>query len=186
MGIRNTATLHHPPRGPCGATPMQARRVADTTLYDALGVSPDASDEDIRRAYRRMAMRHHPDKNPNNRDEAEEAFKLVAHAYEVLGDERSRQVYDVYGLEGVAGERDAGGAGGSYRHGADPFAGTRDPFEIFQAFFGGRDPFASFFDEGFGSPFGGPMFAQTPLSASPFSAAFGGAGGFGGGFGGGG
>ncbi|RKP27680.1 hypothetical protein SYNPS1DRAFT_12323, partial [Syncephalis pseudoplumigaleata] len=62
-------------------------------LYAALGVAKDASDEEIRRSYRRLALRYHPDKNPNAADQ----FKAINHAYEVLSDRKKRAVYDRYG-----------------------------------------------------------------------------------------
>jgi len=75
--------------------------------YNILGVSADASAEEIKKAYRTLAMKYHPDKNPGNR-EAEERFKSAAEAYEVLGDLEKRKIYDRYG---VAGLKDSGYSG---------------------------------------------------------------------------
>ena len=74
---------------------MRRRRDAKFDYYAILGIKQDASADDIKRAYRRMAMKHHPDKNPNN-PEAEAMFKLCAEAYEVLSDTDKRDTYDHY------------------------------------------------------------------------------------------
>ena len=65
--------------------------------YEVLGVSQGASDGDIKKAYRRIAMKHHPDRNPDNK-EAEEKFKEANEAFEVLSDNQKRGRYDQYGL----------------------------------------------------------------------------------------
>jgi len=70
--------------------------------YEILGVNKKASDDDIKRAYRRMAIKYHPDKNPNNKD-AEKKFKECSEAYEVLSDSEKRQRYDRFGHEGLRG-----------------------------------------------------------------------------------
>lgn len=93
--------------------------VKDTKYYDALGVSPDASESELKKAYRKLALKYHPDKNPN----AGEKFKEISHAYEVLSDAERRQVYDRFGEEGLQG----GGMG------ADPMSAE----DLFASFFGG-------------------------------------------------
>lgn len=98
--------------------------------YETLGVARNATDDEIKRAYRDLARRYHPDSNPDD-PEAEERFKEVTAAYEVLRDPERRRRYDVFGDGGSGGR--AGGGGG------DPFAGFGD---LFDAFFGG-DPFGS-------------------------------------------
>jgi molecular chaperone DnaJ len=70
--------------------------------YEILGIDRKADGEEIKRAYRRLAMKHHPDRNPGDA-EAEKAFKEAAAAYEVLGDEQKRKIYDQYGHEGLRG-----------------------------------------------------------------------------------
>ena len=92
--------------------------------YEMLDVSPDATDEEIKRAYRRLARTHHPDANPDDPD-AETRFKEIAAAYEVLGDHERRARYDRYGTDDPAA--------------ANPFgSGLGD---IFEAFFGQGAPF---------------------------------------------
>jgi len=70
--------------------------------YKILGVSKDASDEEIKKSYRRTAMQYHPDRNPGDKD-AEEKFKVASEAYEVLRDPEKRRIYDDYGIEGLKG-----------------------------------------------------------------------------------
>ncbi|MHC4680510.1 MAG: molecular chaperone DnaJ [Planctomycetota bacterium] len=76
--------------------------MAKRDYYEALGVGKNASADEIKRAYRRMAMKYHPDKNPNDKD-AEARFKECAEAYEVLSDQNKRQRYDQFGHEGLRG-----------------------------------------------------------------------------------
>uniref|UniRef100_A0A2K5TSK9 J domain-containing protein n=1 Tax=Macaca fascicularis TaxID=9541 RepID=A0A2K5TSK9_MACFA len=114
--------------------------------YEVLGVPRQASTEAIKRAYRKLALKWHPDKNPENKEEAERRFKQVAEAYEVLSDAKKRDVYDRYGEAGAEGSC----AGG--RPFEDPFEyifSFRDPAEVFREFFGGQDPFSFDF---FGNP----------------------------------
>jgi len=72
--------------------------------YATLKVGNGASSDDIKKAYRRLAMKWHPDKNPNNRKEAEANFKRISEAYEVLSDSEKRAIYDQYGEEGLKGQ----------------------------------------------------------------------------------
>lgn len=85
--------------------------MAQQDYYEVLGVERSATKEEIRKAYRRLAMRYHPDRNIDNKEEAEEKFKEVQKAYEVLSDEEKRAAYDRFGHEGVNGQ--AGGFGGA-------------------------------------------------------------------------
>ncbi|OCT73871.1 dnaJ homolog subfamily B member 6-B isoform X2 [Xenopus laevis] len=108
--------------------------------YDVLGVQRNSSPDDIKKAYRRLALKWHPDKNPDNKEEAERRFKEVAEAYEVLSDSKKRDIYDKYGKEGLAG---GGGGGGSHYDVPFQFGFTfRSPDDVFREFFGGRDPFS--------------------------------------------
>ncbi len=70
--------------------------------YKILGLSRSATDDDVKKAYRKMALRFHPDKNKSAG--AEEKFKEIAEAYEVLSDKKKREIYDQYGEEGLKGE----------------------------------------------------------------------------------
>ncbi|XP_064416371.1 dnaJ homolog subfamily B member 4 isoform X1 [Latimeria chalumnae] len=107
--------------------------------YRILGIEKGASDEDIKKAYRKQALKWHPDKNksPN----AEDKFKEIAEAYEVLSDSKKREIYDQYGEEGLKG-----GAGGSDGQGGTfHYTFHGDPHATFAAFFGGTNPFEAFF-----------------------------------------
>jgi molecular chaperone DnaJ len=77
--------------------------MAKRDYYEVLGVGKNASADEIKRAYRRMAMKYHPDKNPGNKEEAETKFKECAEAYEILSDAEKRQRYDQFGHEGLRG-----------------------------------------------------------------------------------
>jgi DnaJ family protein A protein 2 len=74
--------------------------VKDTKYYDALGVDPSATDAQLKTAYKKGALKYHPDKNAHN-PQAAEKFKELAEAYEVLADPQKRQLYDQYGKEGL-------------------------------------------------------------------------------------
>ena len=74
--------------------------VMDKDYYEVLGISRSASDNEIKKAYRKLAMKYHPDRNPDDK-EAEESFKEATEAYEVLSDDQKRQIYDAYGHEGL-------------------------------------------------------------------------------------
>ncbi|KAL1302538.1 hypothetical protein AAFC00_002921 [Neodothiora populina] len=91
--------------------------VAETKLYDSLSISPTASEAEIKKAYRKAALKYHPDKNRDNPN-ASEKFKEVSQAYEILSDPEKRKIYDQYGLEfllrgGAPAPEDAGGPGGA-------------------------------------------------------------------------
>lgn len=96
--------------------------------YETLGISRHASLEEIKTAYRRLALKFHPDKNPGDKD-AEERFKRLSEAYQVLADTEKRQLYDLYGHAGLAG-LDVGGFGGF----EDIFSSFGDVFEDFFGF----------------------------------------------------
>ncbi|RYY60717.1 MAG: molecular chaperone DnaJ [Chitinophagaceae bacterium] len=107
--------------------------------YEVLGVAKGASADEIKKAYRKVAMQHHPDRNPGDKA-AEEKFKEAAEAYEVLSDTDKKAQYDRFGHAGVAGAgRNAGGAGGNMNM-DDIFSQFGDIFgeDIFGNFFGGQ------------------------------------------------
>uniref|UniRef100_A0A8C9F0Q8 DnaJ heat shock protein family (Hsp40) member B1 n=1 Tax=Pavo cristatus TaxID=9049 RepID=A0A8C9F0Q8_PAVCR len=110
--------------------------------YRTLGLARGASDEEIKRAYRRQALRFHPDKNKE--PGAEERFKEVAEAYDVLSDPKKREIFDKYGEEGLKGGAPTSGPGGSN---GPTFTYTfrGDPHAMFAEFFDGRNPFDTFF-----------------------------------------
>ncbi len=126
--------------------------------YQILGVSKSATQQEIKSAYRRLALQYHPDRNKTKEGEAK--FKEVTKAYEVLSDEEKRRTYDQFGSAAFeqggmgggnpfAGGNPFTGQGGqygpftySYSTGGDgEFGGFSDPFEIFEQFFGGQSPF---------------------------------------------
>ncbi|XP_050178653.1 dnaJ homolog subfamily B member 6 isoform X2 [Myiozetetes cayanensis] len=151
--------------------------------YEVLGVQKHASAEDIKKAYRKLALKWHPDKNPDNKDEAEQQFKQVAEAYEVLSDAKKRDIYDRYGKEGLIN----GGGGGNHHDNAFDFGFTfRNPDDVFREFFGGRDPFSfDFFEDPFEDFFGGrrgPRGSRSRGGGGSFFTAFGGFPAFGSGF----
>ncbi|XP_073129406.1 uncharacterized protein [Henckelia pumila] len=106
--------------------------------YNILKVEKGATEEDVKKSYRRLAMKWHPDKNPNNKKEAEAKFKQISEAYEVLSDPQKRQIYDQLGEEGLKDMPPPGST--ENRNGFNP----RDAEDIFAEFFG-SSPF------GFGS-----------------------------------
>ncbi|KAJ2922882.1 hypothetical protein H1R20_g14248, partial [Candolleomyces eurysporus] len=106
----------------------------ETDLYELLGVSPDASQDDIKKAYKKKAKEHHPDKNINDPD-AGQKFQEMAAAYEILNDPDAREIYDRYGMDGLT---------------KGPGMGGQDPNDIFAQFFAHPGMFG--FDFGPGRP----------------------------------
>lgn len=100
----------------------------DKDYYKILGVSRDATEEDIKKSYRKIAMQFHPDRNPGNK-EAEEKFKIASEAYEVLRDPEKREIYHRYGIEGLKGTGFTG-----FRGFEDIFSAFGDIFEDFFGF----------------------------------------------------
>ncbi|MDE2432745.1 MAG: DnaJ domain-containing protein, partial [Burkholderiales bacterium] len=106
--------------------------MAKRDYYEVLGLAKGASEEDIKKAYRKAAMKHHPDRNQGDKaKEAEEKFKEVKEAYEMLSDPKKRQAYDQFGHAGVDPNMGAGGAGQGFGGFADAFG------DIFGDIFGG-------------------------------------------------
>jgi len=135
--------------------------MADKDYYQILGITKSADPDEIKKAYRKLALQYHPDRNKGK--DTEGKFKEVTKAYEVLSDPQKKQTYDQFGhaaFEQGAGQGPFGGAGGpfggfgqqggpfsyTYTTGGDggtgfDFGGFNDPFEIFEQFFGGASPF---------------------------------------------
>uniref|UniRef100_A0A8D0BW49 J domain-containing protein n=1 Tax=Salvator merianae TaxID=96440 RepID=A0A8D0BW49_SALMN len=107
--------------------------------YQALDVPQTASSEDIKKAYRKNALKWHPDKNPENKEYAEKKFKEITEAYEVLSDGYKRDLYDLYGTDGLIGLRT--GLYQSTPETPDLMFTFRNADEVFREFFEGQDPF---------------------------------------------
>jgi molecular chaperone DnaJ len=114
--------------------------MAKKDYYELLGVDKNASADDLKKAYRKLAIKYHPDKNPGDK-EAEEKFKEIAEAYSVLSDADKKARYDRFGHEGVGGAGGYGGGGGF---------NMEDIFSQFGDIFGDSSPFSSFFGGGGG------------------------------------
>nr|XP_020020066.1 dnaJ homolog subfamily B member 7 [Castor canadensis] len=111
--------------------------------YEVLGVQRYASPEDIKKAYRKVALKWHPDKNLENKEEAERKFKEVAEAYEVLSNDEKRDIYDQYGKKGLNGR-----SGSHFEDECEYGFTFRKPDDVFKEMFGERDPFSfHFFDD---------------------------------------
>ena len=96
--------------------------------YKILNVSPEATEDQIRKSYKKLAIKWHPDKNPDNKKEAEEKFKQISEAYSVLGDKDKRREYDAY-RNGINFDFDF------------DFGKNFNPFDMFKHAFGGKNPF---------------------------------------------
>ncbi|CAN8021503.1 hypothetical protein HPB47_002933 [Ixodes persulcatus] len=156
--------------------------------YTVLSVPRNASTEDIKKAYRKLALKWHPDKNPDKKEEAERRFKEISEAYEVLSDDKKRKVYDRYGKEGLNGTGGSGMRPGPRNHHhyanggmggmgfEDGFAAPffsftfRDPEEVFREFFG-TDAFHMFFENPYSAASGRPAHHHPARHAHTHSAA---------------
>lgn len=141
-----------------------------STYYEILEVPKTASEAEIKKAYRKHALKWHPDKNPDNQKEAERRFKEISEAYEVLSDKKKRDIYDRYGKEGLtrqSGQQSQNGRSGRQYHNTnfefDPFSfggfgnggmenefHFRSPHDIFEEFFGTKNIFDIFENNMFG------------------------------------
>lgn len=130
--------------------------------YSTLDVSNTATETEIKKAYRKLALKWHPDKNPDNLDESNKRFREISEAYEVLSDSKKRKIYDQYGKEGLSDNpTNHRYHRSSNRHGFndfdefDPTGGFhfvfRPPEEVFREFFGVNSPFADLFEDLHGS-----------------------------------
>lgn len=136
--------------------------------YKILGIAKGATDDEIKKAYRKLALKYHPDKNRS--PGAEEKFKEIAEAYEVLSDAKKREVYDKFGEEGLKGGAGTTGGGG----GASSYTFHGDGRATFAQFFGSASPFHTFFD--FGDAIGHRNFEDMDIDmeADPFNLGLGG------------
>ncbi|KAI4296808.1 hypothetical protein L6164_036731 [Bauhinia variegata] len=149
--------------------------------YKVLQVDKKANDEELKKAYRKLAMKWHPDKNQNNKKQAEAKFKEISEAYEVLSDPQKRAIYDQYGEEGLKGgvpPPDAGGAS-FFQTGDGPTTfrfNPRNANDIFAEFFGSSTPFGGMGgmrggSRSFGGIFGDDIFSSfgegRPMSQGP-------------------
>ncbi|XP_017012348.1 dnaJ protein homolog 1 [Drosophila takahashii] len=152
-------------------------------FYKILGIDRKATDDEIKKAYRKLALKYHPDKNKS--PQAEERFKEIAEAYEVLSDKKKRDIFDKYGEDGLKGGQP--GPDGNSQPGAYSYQFHGDPRATFAQFFGSSDPFGVFFGGGdnmFGQGQGGntneifmniggeDMFGGGGFAANPMAGAF--------------
>ena len=115
--------------------------VKDTILYDELNISASASDKDIKKAYHKLSMKWHPDKNIDNKEEATKKFQKISEAYSILSDQK-REMYDQIGIDIL-------------KNGSD--GPPIDPTQIFEQFFGGFGGFGGFDGFPFGNMGGRPQ-----------------------------
>ncbi|KAG8010610.1 DnaJ-like protein subfamily B member 5 [Nibea albiflora] len=138
--------------------PCLAIKPTGKDFYKVLGVSPESNEDEIKKAYRKMALKFHPDKNSDA--DAEDKFKEIAEAYEVLTDPKKRSIYDQFGEEGLKNGMSMAGQGSAFRN---HFHG--DPHSTFSSFFHGSDHFDIFF----GSDADGEEDLFNPFRRFPFA-----------------
>ncbi len=135
---------------------LMGQNMAKRDYYEVLGVEKSASADEIKKAYRKLAVKYHPDRNPGDK-EAENKFREATEAYEVLSDEKKRPLYDQYGFAGVDGMNQGGGA--QYSHAFHDFSdlfGSGGFSDIFDSIFGG----------GFSSSSGSSSYGHSAKSPS--------------------
>jgi len=125
--------------------------------YQILGIEKTTSEADIKKAYKKLALKWHPDKNPDNREAAQRKFQEIAEAYSVLSNPQKRKEYDMGGFAGCGGFQGFGGfndfgfqssfPGTHGRHFEDYSVNFAQAEAIFRQFFGGKDPFSTFADD---------------------------------------
>lgn len=120
--------------------------MAKRDYYEVLGVPRNATEEEIKKAYRKLALKYHPDRNPGDKS-AEEKFKEIGEAYEVLSDPQKRAAYDQYGHAAFDPRLRASTAASSAGGGFTDFGGFHDPFDIFRQVFGEHGIFSDLFGE---------------------------------------
>ena len=108
--------------------PTQQANTPSKDLYAILDISKTANDDEIKRAYKKSALKHHPDRNPDNKEAATAKFQEISNAFKTLGDPEKRQRYDQFGV--IDGEDSGNGGGGG-------MPGGFNPFDLFQNMFGG-------------------------------------------------
>uniref|UniRef100_A0A672IB63 Zgc:122979 n=1 Tax=Salarias fasciatus TaxID=181472 RepID=A0A672IB63_SALFA len=119
-------------------TPCLAIKPTGKDFYKVLGVSPESNEDEIKKAYRKMALKFHPDKNSDA--DAEDKFKEIAEAYEILTDPKKRSIYDQFGEEGLKNGVSLAGQGNAFRN-----SFPSDPHATFSSSFHGSDHFDIFF-----------------------------------------
>ena len=124
--------------------------MAKRDYYEVLGVGKSANDDELKKAYRKLAMQYHPDKNPGNK-EAEEKFREATEAYEILKDSKKRSQYDQFGHAAFEGPSGGGGGFGGFSQGFD----ISDALRAFMNDFGGDNVFSDLFGMGGDSRRGG-------------------------------
>eukprot|EP01040_Poterioochromonas_malhamensis_P002720 gene2721-2897_t len=136
--------------------------MSELNYYEILEVPKNCSDTEVKKAYRRLAMKWHPDKNPDNAEEAALKFQQIGEAYDVLSDMEKRAIYDRYGYEGLKNgiPNAEGEMTGAYTY-------KQNAQEIFENFFGTNNPFAAFGFET--TPFASKLNKPGPAKAKPIT-----------------
>eukprot|EP01034_Spumella_vulgaris_P031217 gene31217-38574_t len=134
--------------------------MSEINYYEVLQVAKNSTDVEIKKAYRKLAMKWHPDKNPDNAEEAARKFQDIGEAYDVLSDLEKRAIYDQFGYEGL---RD--GAPNSDGEAMGAYSYKNNAQEIFEGFFGTKNPFATFGFET--APFASKLNKPGPAKGKP-------------------